>query len=123
MKVQLLLKKSIYIFVIFVIFSSCQDDDQICGSSIEHLSDCLKSEVRKIEELNNDGLAYIREYEFQNETVYYIKPGFNGHDQFEEVLNENCELIGKVGGVFGNTIIRGDEFWENAILKDVVWRR
>lgn len=54
--------------------------------------------------------ASVKEYTFQNKTVYVFNPGICGADMTSEVVNENCETQGYLGGLSGNTKINGESF-------------
>ena len=79
---------------------------------------CLKKDVplsvqAKTEQFKstccNNG-ASVDQYEFQNQTVYVFDPGICGADMTSEVVNENCETVGYLGGISGNKKINGESF-------------
>jgi len=62
----------------------------------------------------------IKQYTFQNKTVYVLEPGNCGNDMAIYVLDANCKDLGFLGGIMGNTKINGEEF-SNAVYVKTVW--
>ena len=54
--------------------------------------------------------------------VYVFDLGTCGADMTSEVLDENCNTLGFLGGIAGNTKINGDDFG-NAKYKSTIWSR
>ncbi|MES2478973.1 MAG: hypothetical protein V4561_07795 [Bacteroidota bacterium] len=84
--------------------------------------DCINS---KIAELSKGGWGCetgesIKQYTFQNKTVYVLEPGTCGNDMAVYVLDANCKDMGFLGGIMGNTKINGEEF-ANAVYVKTVW--
>ncbi|HMG14501.1 MAG TPA: hypothetical protein VK590_03575 [Saprospiraceae bacterium] len=85
--------------------------------------DCIATQISQIKNNNVPGEASIKEYWFQNKIVYYIDPGPMYDDQDYDVINTNCEVIGHLLGLWGNEVINGEDFFKNAKLVRVVWKR
>jgi hypothetical protein len=66
--------------------------------------------------------AHVDEYKFQGEIVYTFDPGTCGADMTTEVINSECNSLGYLGGLTGNTGINGEEF-SNAIFVKMVWEK
>jgi len=83
--------------------------------------DCIKHSVRgfRSTEACDDG-ASVKEYIFQNQSVYVFDPGICGADMTSEVLDEGCETLGYLGGIAGNTIINGEDF-SIAVYQKTIW--
>ena len=87
------------------------------------LSNCLKDKIEtfsKEQTCQND--VNIKAYTFQGDTVLVFNPGNCGADMASEVLNFNCERLGLLGGITGNTII-SDEDFSNAVLQETIWEK
>jgi len=70
-----------------------------------------------------DSGATVEEYLFQSELVYVFNPGTCGADMGADVFTESCENIGFLGGIAGNTIIQGVQFYEESVFQRVVWEK
>ena len=66
--------------------------------------------------------ATLIKYKFQNETAYVFYPGNCGADLSSEVINEDCGSMGTLGGITGNEIINGENFYEEAVLESTIWK-
>jgi len=64
--------------------------------------------------------ASVVEYTFQQQHVFVFNYGSCGADLPAYVLTENCDTLGFLGGIAGNTIINGDDF-SSANQVGVVW--
>jgi hypothetical protein len=83
-------------------------------------SQCLNA---KISSFQNDCCASgasVKEYTFQQESVFVFDQGPCGADFASYVLTSNCDTLGFLGGFAGNTVINGEEF-SNAVLVGTVW--
>jgi hypothetical protein len=49
-------------------------------------------------------------------------PGTCGADMAAEVIDSECNSLGNLGGIAGNTEINGANF-SNAILESTIWER
>ncbi|HMG14502.1 MAG TPA: hypothetical protein VK590_03580 [Saprospiraceae bacterium] len=83
--------------------------------------DCISEQIKEIERINLPG-SYISEYWFQDQIVYYIFTGY-APDITYAVINRNCEVLGLLGGFVGNKFINGEDFYKNAKLIKLVWKR
>jgi hypothetical protein len=54
--------------------------------------------------------AEVRLYEFQNEMVYVLDPGYCIDDGTSEVISEKCVTLGYLGGIAGFYEINGESF-------------
>jgi Domain of unknown function (DUF6970) len=64
----------------------------------------------------------VTEYIFQGQTVFVFDMGYCGADLSSEVVDNNCNSIGFLGGFLGNTRINGEEF-SNAKYIATIWSR
>ena len=111
-------KKTLLILLVAMVFCySCESDDPIPG-----VPDCVETAI--IDYNNSAGLcsdASVEEYIFQGKTVYVFQPGTCGADMQANVIDENCTLLGALGGILGNTLINGEDFTTATFIK-TVWR-
>lgn len=66
--------------------------------------------------------ASVKEYQFQNQTVYVVSSGNCIADGSAEVISENCQTLGFLGGFVGNTTINGESFTK-AEFKRTIWEQ
>lgn len=64
--------------------------------------------------------ASVKKYTFQGKTVYVFDPGTCGADMAAEVIDSDCNSLGFLGGISGNTEINGENF-SNAIFQSTTW--
>ena len=99
------------------------------------LTNCKKLEIEKdtpkcIENLINDfdkeqtceNGVNVEKYTFQGKTVYVFYPGTCGADMTSAVIDFECNNIGFLGGISGNTEINGEDF-ANATFESIIWER
>ncbi len=67
------------------------------------------------------GVTVMR-YTFQGKTVFVFDAGTCGADMTSEIINNNCQSIGYLGGIAGNTEINGEDF-SLAIFESIVWEK
>lgn len=108
--------KLFYTVLLFCLFTlSCKKE--------YYIPDCIATQIEQIKINNVPGEASIKEYLFQNQIVFYIDPGSMYYDQAYDVINTNCDKIGQLIGFTGNKIINGMDFYKNAKLVRIVWKR
>ena len=86
------------------------------------IPDCVQS---KIEAFKNSSCQYgasVKEYKFQGEIVYAFDIGWCGADMPTGIINRDCNSIGSLGGIRGNTIVNGADF-STAIYLRTIWSR
>jgi hypothetical protein len=66
--------------------------------------------------------SHVDEYLFQSEKVYVFEGGTCGADMISMVYNEEGDEIGSLGGITGNTKIKGTDFSEAGFLR-VIWKK
>lgn len=80
---------------------------------------CLKETLEGLRREGCSKGASLKEYSFQNKTVYVFEPGNCGADMAAPVLDKRCERIGYLGGFTGNTIINGEDFGHARYIKTI----
>ncbi|OJV55575.1 MAG: hypothetical protein BGO31_19665 [Bacteroidetes bacterium 43-16] len=100
-----------------VMITACNKSETITGGSA-----CIKSQVKEFRRGDVcSGSASVKQYTFQNQQVYVFDQGTCGADYTQAVLNENCEIIGYLGGIAGNGTINGENFCDNATYVSTIW--
>jgi len=100
-----------------VFFTGCRKN------CIERHSECLQTKIEefKLNVVCTDG-ASIKEYTFQDKTVYVFDQGSCMADGWADIWDKNCNLLGMLGGIAGFSKINGVIFYDNAKYKGTIWR-
>jgi hypothetical protein len=107
------MKPFFLLFIVsFTILSSCEKKQA-------DTPDCIKSLISTYSVCGNDG-GSVSQYSFQNQIVYVFDPGLGGADMASSVYNENCQIIGILGGIAGNNIINNEIFFGHAKLIKII---
>jgi hypothetical protein len=105
------------LLVSLLAFSSCEKIDKDCP-------DCIRELTREFAKRPIcDSGAAVGQLLFQGEYVYVFYQGSCGADMASSVINQNCESLGNLGGIAGNTKINGVEFSENAVFQKFIWKQ
>ncbi len=83
---------------------------------------CLESKIEVFRNNSCDTGANVSEYTFQGKMVFVFDPGTCGADMTSEVMDSDCNTLGFLGGLTGNTKINGKEF-STAIFVKTIWVR
>lgn len=104
--------KRILIISIFTVISllGCKKDN--ADSEIPF---CIETKINEFSLETCDNGANVKEYLFQNKTVYVFDPGTCGADLTFEVIDAECTTLGFLGGFAGNIVINGEVF-DNAVF-------
>ena len=62
----------------------------------------------------------VKKYEFQDMIVYVFEPGTCGSDMAADVFDSDCNNLGFLGGIAGNSQINGEDF-STATFIEIVW--
>ncbi|MFM7472789.1 MAG: DUF6970 domain-containing protein [Crocinitomicaceae bacterium] len=81
---------------------------------------CINSKVSSFKNEACSSGASVKQYFFQNQDVYSFDPGQCGSDMTVTILSNNCDTLGFLGGLSGNSTINGEDF-SNAQFREVVW--
>lgn len=87
----------------------------------EGSSRCLNDRIKEFSKTACDD-ARADEYRFQGNTVYVLESGTCVADGTSEVVNDNCDHLGWLGGITGNTTINGEDF-QSAMFIRTVWEK
>ncbi|GEO02754.1 hypothetical protein AAE02nite_04180 [Adhaeribacter aerolatus] len=84
------------------------------------VSDCIVKSTKKLnKESPCDKGASVKEYKFQNKIVYVLSPGNCMSDSGAKVVDAECNQIGYLGGLTGNTKIDGIEFSTATFIRTI----
>jgi hypothetical protein len=112
------MKRIIFIIIIAIIaITGCNKLDIAKGTP-----KCIENKIKDFDKTSCDNGANVKEYTFQNKTVYVFDPGTCGADMTSEVIDSDCNSMGFFGGIAGNTIINGQDF-SNASYVKTTWEK
>lgn len=84
---------------------------------------CIQKEIKKFEKgVDCDNGVKVEQYNFQGKIVYVFDPGSCGADLTAEVKDSDCNDLGFLGGISGNTMINGESFSTASFIK-ITWER
>lgn len=112
------MKKEILTLLFAISFlTGCEDLDIAPG-----VPNCLEDKIKTLKKTSPcDTGNSVREFSFQDETVYVLSPGNCLRDGSAEVIDSDCNTLGKLGGLAGNDEINGVVFHTNATFVRTVW--
>lgn len=94
-----------------------------CSKNNRETPACILNQITTFDTTYDCDKAKVDRYTFQGKDVYVFDPGVCAYaDMASEVLNENCESIGFLGGLIGNTQINGEDF-SNAHYEETIWTK
>lgn len=112
------MKKIIYLLVLtMVVSNACSKLDIEKGTP-----KCVENKIRDFDKSACADGANVKEYSFQSNTVYVFYQGTCGADLTTEVIDADCNSLGFLGGIAGNTKINGEEF-SNASFVKIIWEK
>ena len=110
------MKKYIFLVLILSLLLSACKKDGISGS----VPKCVQHRIEDFsKQYPSDNGANVKKYRFQENLVYVFDPGSAGADMTSEVIDGDCNTLGFLGGITGNTIIKGADFSEAEFIKTV----
>ncbi len=84
---------------------------------------CIHKEIAIIKKNENAISPIIKEYIFQNQTVYLIDFGMGHVDGQSKVVDKRCNELGNLGGILGDTKINGEDFLTVAVYVKTIWEK
>ena len=83
---------------------------------------CIRAKIKEFSSTNIpcETGKEVKKYDFQDMTVYVFEPGTCGSDMTSDVLDSDCNNLGFLGGIAGNTQINGEDF-SSATFIETVW--
>lgn len=107
--------------LLIIIITGCIKED------IAHdIPSCIHNDIEKIMDDRNSYIGKVSEYIFDGRTVYTFEPdGRIIADASTLVKSAACDTICHIGGYGGPdvTLCNGVKFYDNALLKRVIWER
>ena len=91
-----------------------------CDKGDDLVASCVQDKIAAFSMEACPSGATITSYYFQSNTVYVFDFGPCGADMAMPVLNNNCDTLGYLGGITGNTMINNQEF-STAEYVSLVW--
>jgi hypothetical protein len=91
-----------------------------CDKGDDLVASCVQDKIAAFSTEACPSGATIKSYYFQSNTVYVFDFGPCGADMALPVLNNNCDTLGFLGGISGNTMINNQEF-STAEYVGLVW--
>ena len=112
--------RNIAILSVFILAAliSCTEIDIEPGTPM-----CIENRIIIFSKTSICDNARVTECIFQGKTVYVFSPGNTcGADLTSEVVDSDCNSLGYLGGISGNTTINGEKF-SNAMIVRMVWSK
>ena len=81
-----------------------------CDKEHNEIPPCIDSKITVFSTEACPTGATIKLYYFQSDFVYVFDYGPCGADMAMPVLNNNCDTLGFLGGISGNTMINNQDF-------------
>jgi len=105
------------LFLLPMILTSCGDSD-----IAPNTPSCIIDKIQSLKENSTCDDPSIREYKFQGEIVYVVDPGSCGADLASGVYDSDCNGIGQIGGISGNTEVNGEDFSHAKFIR-TIWQK
>jgi hypothetical protein len=83
---------------------------------------CAKNKIKDFNNSSSCDNAKVDAYTFQGNTVYTFVPSDCGMDLRTEVVSSDCNSLGYLGGILGNTKINGADFSIATYIK-TIWTK
>jgi hypothetical protein len=98
---------------------SCKKSEIASG-----IPSCIRKQIKATMNDPNSMISDVKEYLFQNRTVYGFNEGLIADGQIE-IKDESCNILCRVGGFGGPGLFlcNGDNFFQTAVLKRNIWTR
>lgn len=115
------MKRWSYITILsLLICLSCKKDDGLPAD----IPGCIKLTIEAAKQ-DTYGISDVTEYEYQGKIVYALTPSTLIADASTPIYDQTCKQICSVGGFGGPAInqCNGENFFQKAIKKRVIWTR
>ena len=102
--------------LIMAALSSCQLDIE------PGTPGCIQAKIKEFSssDISCETGKVVNKYDFQDMIVYVFEPGSCGNDMTSDVLDSDCNNLGFLGGIAGNSQINGEDF-SSATFIEIVW--
>ena len=103
------------LLLLLVLLNSCKKEE-------DPIPECIQSAITTFSSNSCEHGASVQQYTFQGKSVYTFDMGFCGGDLPTFVKDANCNDLGFLGGLGGNTQINGQAF-STATYVRTIWSR
>ena len=123
------MKKFLVLFAITSIFVFSCKKEEVEEKTIEQKTidktepSCLIEKIKVFEGSACENSLKVKKYQFGNDNVYLFDISSCLADAQLQVINYNCDSIGKVGGYPVNNKINGIDFYKNATFIKLVYEK
>lgn len=95
---------------------------QISCSKERDMPTCIREEIDASKPIGEIELVRVERFLFQGDEVYVFN--YEGGADFQTpILDGDCNNVCSLGGIAGISECRGEEFYANAKLEEVVWEK
>ena len=101
-------------FFAVLALTGCEKED-----IAKEVPDCIVKKIQPFTRHACDSGATVQEFIYQDKTVYVFSPGFCGPDLPSTVFDTNCNSLGSLWGITGNSKINGGDFAQATYIRTV----
>jgi hypothetical protein len=111
------MKRIFFLTIVFILcIPGCERNDYDAPG-------CIADKIREFRKNPVcDSGASVSLYLLNGENVYVFSDGTCGADMGASVYSEECNSLGFLGGISGNTIIQGVKFYDEADFIKWIWK-
>jgi hypothetical protein len=86
---------------------------------------CIEETIQSNKNNSNWPIGRISEYEYQGKLVYTFEPDQRIADASTRIYTDSCAPLCQVGGFGGPNVAmcNGENFYQKAVLKRIIWGR
>lgn len=110
----------------FLVLAGCTKDkvekkieNKVETETVIEMPECVEQKIVEFNAECCENGANVKEYIFQDQMVYVFDLGNCGADMTSEVISEDCDHLGFLGGFSGNLMINGENFNTSTYVRTV----
>jgi len=111
-------KQFFLLLILSSVLISCNKEEE----SSKVIPRCISNLITEFKKSASCNDSKVDQYRFQDQIVFVFDPGTCGADMQASVIDFNCDSLGALGGIDGNTEINGEDF-ANAQFIKTVWEK
>ncbi len=111
-------KQLFLLLILTSVHISCNNEEENYGV----IPRCINNLITEFKQSASCNNSKVDQYLFQDQIVFVFAPGTCGADMQAPVIGFNCDTLGALGGIAGNTEINGEDF-ANAQFIKTVWEK
>ncbi len=111
-------KQIFLLLILSSILISCNKEEEVLGV----IPRCINDLITEFKKSTSCSDSKVDQYLFKDQIVFVFEPGTCGADMQAPVIDFNCDTLGALGGIAGNTEINGEDF-TNAVFVKTVWEK